>query len=99
MTTWKYNQHWKGEKSFEKRRYSEKVFHDAAEYINMHPGNFFKSDAEELKKFNSTEFKEHAMSELQGSMAYSGNTVFAVYTAADLARHVWNIFLNWAWGW
>ena len=37
---------------------SEKVFHDAAEYINMHPGNFFKSDAEELKKFNSTEFKE-----------------------------------------
>ena len=47
---------------------SEKVFHDAAEYINMHPGNFFKSDAEELKKFNSTEFKEHAMSELQGSM-------------------------------
>lgn len=78
---------------------SEKVLHDAVEYINEHPGNFFKSDAEELKKFNSAEFKEHALSELQGSMAYSGNTVFSVYTAADLARYVWNIFLNWAWGW
>ena len=69
---------------------SEKVLHDAAEYINEHPGNFFKSDAE---------FKEHALSELQSSMAYSGNTVFAFYTAADFARFVWNIFLNWAWGW
>lgn len=78
---------------------SEKVFHDVAGYINEHPGSFFKSDAEELKKFNSAEFKEHALFELQGSMAYSGNTVFTVYTAADIARHVWNIFLNWAWGW
>ena len=45
----------------------EKVFHEAASYINANPGNFFKSEPD--------------------------------YTAADFARYVWNIFLNWAWGW
>lgn len=77
----------------------EKIFQEATSYINANPGNFFKSEPDELEKLNSNEFKKHALSELQSSMAYSGNTVFAVYTAADLARFVWNIFLNWAWGW
>lgn len=77
----------------------EKIFQEAASYINANPGNFFKSEPEELKKLNSSEFKKHALSELQRSVAYSGDTVFSVYTAVDFARYVWNIFLNWAWGW